>query len=88
VLKNVSENAVLEISFVGFEMKTFTVRSAGFVNVALGQKLSLLDETVVIAYGQTTRRFATGKLAGRSQFLCGGRAENIRAQREHRAGAR
>jgi TonB-linked SusC/RagA family outer membrane protein len=63
VLKNVSENAVLEISFVGHEMKTFTVRGKGFINVALSQKLSLLDETVVIAYGTTSRRFATGNIA-------------------------
>jgi TonB-linked SusC/RagA family outer membrane protein len=63
VLKNVSENAVLEISFVGHEMKTFTVRGAGFVNIALDQRLSLLDETVVIAYGTTTRRLSTGNVA-------------------------
>ena len=63
VLKNVADNAVLEISYVGLEMKTFTVRSAGFVNIALDQKLSMLDETVVIGYGQTTRRFATGNIA-------------------------
>jgi TonB-linked SusC/RagA family outer membrane protein len=63
VLKNVFENSVLEISYVGHEMKTFTVRGAGVVNIALDQKLSLLDETVVIAYGQTTRRFATGNIA-------------------------
>ncbi len=62
-LKNISENAVLEITFVGHEMKTFTVRGAGFVNIALDQKLSLLDETVVIAYGTTTRRFSTGNVA-------------------------
>jgi TonB-dependent starch-binding outer membrane protein SusC len=63
VIKNVVENSVLEISFVGYEMKTFTVRGAGVVNVALGQKLSTLDETVVIAYGTTSRRFTTGNIA-------------------------
>jgi TonB-linked SusC/RagA family outer membrane protein len=63
LLRNVSENAVLEISYVGFEMKTFTVRGSGVVNIALAQKLSTLDETVVIAYGTSSRRFATGNIA-------------------------
>jgi TonB-dependent starch-binding outer membrane protein SusC len=63
LIKNVVENSVLEISFVGYEMKTFTVRGSGLVNVALGQKLSVLDETVVIAYGTTSRRFTTGNVA-------------------------
>lgn len=62
-LKNVVEGSVLEISFIGYEQKSFTVRGSGLVNIALGQKLSLLDETVVIAYGTTTRRFATGNIA-------------------------
>jgi TonB-dependent starch-binding outer membrane protein SusC len=63
ILRNVVENSVLEISFVGYEMKTITVRGSGMVNIALGQKLSLLDETVVIAYGTTSRRFTTGNVA-------------------------
>jgi len=63
VIRDVRENAVLEITFVGHEMKTFTVRKTGFFNIVLGQKLSLLDETVVIAYGTTTKRFATGNIA-------------------------
>lgn len=63
LLKNVSESAVLEISFVGHEMKTLTVRGVGFVSIALDQKLSLLDETVVIAYGTTTRRLNTGNVS-------------------------
>lgn len=62
-LKDIPENSVLEITYVGHEMKTFTVRGSGLVNIALDQKLSMLDETVVIAYGQTTRRFVTGNIA-------------------------
>jgi TonB-linked SusC/RagA family outer membrane protein len=62
-LKGVPENAVLEISFVGHEMKTFIARKTGFFTIALDQKLSMLDETVVIAYGTTSRRFTTGNVA-------------------------
>jgi TonB-linked SusC/RagA family outer membrane protein len=62
-LKDVPENSVLEISFVGHEMKTFIVRGSGVVNVALDQKLSTLDETVVIGYGTTSKRLSTGNVS-------------------------
>jgi TonB-linked SusC/RagA family outer membrane protein len=62
-LSNVDENAVLEISFVGHEPQTISVKGKNLLTIALGQKNSLLDETVVIAYGTTTRRFATGNIA-------------------------
>lgn len=62
-LKDVPENAVLEISYVGHEMKTFIVRGSGMVNIMLDQKLSMLDETVVIGYGTTSKRLNTGNVA-------------------------
>lgn len=62
-MANVDPNAVLEISFVGHEAQSVVVRGKSFFSIALGQKLSLLDETVVIAYGTTTRRLATGNIS-------------------------
>ncbi|MCS3800117.1 SusC/RagA family TonB-linked outer membrane protein [Niastella sp. OAS944] len=61
-LKDIPENSVLEISYVGHDIKTFTVRSSGIVNIALEQKLSMMDETVVIGYGTTTNRLKTGNV--------------------------
>jgi TonB-linked SusC/RagA family outer membrane protein len=60
---DIASNAILEISFVGYETQTVLVRGKSFINIAMGQKLSILDETVVIAYGTTTRRFTTGNIA-------------------------
>jgi len=61
-LTNVDENATLEISFVGHETQVVAVKGKAFLTINLAQKLSLLDETQVIAYGTTTRRLATGNV--------------------------
>lgn len=63
ILRNIEENASLEISFVGHDVQTITVRGKSLFNIVLNQKNSLLDETVVIAYGTTTRRFTTGNVS-------------------------
>jgi TonB-linked SusC/RagA family outer membrane protein len=61
-LNNVDPNASLEISFVGHETQLLAVKGKTVFSVALGQKQSILDETVVIAYGTTSRRFSTGNV--------------------------
>jgi TonB-linked SusC/RagA family outer membrane protein len=61
-LTNVDADATLEISFVGHETQVIPVRGKSFFAINLAQKLSLLDETQVIAYGTTTRRFSTGNV--------------------------
>ncbi|MBO9203272.1 MULTISPECIES: SusC/RagA family TonB-linked outer membrane protein [Niastella] len=62
-LTNVDGDGMLEISYVGREAQLLAVKGKGFLTVALGQKIGSLDETVVIAYGTTTKRFATGNVA-------------------------
>jgi TonB-dependent starch-binding outer membrane protein SusC len=62
-LVNVDGGAMLEISYVGHETQTVTVRGKSLISIVLGQKLSMLDETVVIAYGTTTRRLNTGNVS-------------------------
>lgn len=62
-LINVDPNASLEISFVGRETQTLSVQGKSVFSVTLGQKVGTLDETIVIAYGTTSRRFATGNVA-------------------------
>lgn len=55
-------NDQLGFSFVGYERQLEAVRSRGMIIVIMKQTNSSLDETVVIAYGTTTRRFATGNV--------------------------
>lgn len=62
-LNNVDPDATLEISFVGHETKNLPVKGKTILVVALGQKVSTLDETVVIAYGTTTKRLSTGNVS-------------------------
>lgn len=62
-LSNVDPNASLEVSFVGRETEILSVKGKTVFSVALGQRQSILDETVVIAYGTTSRRLATGNVS-------------------------
>jgi TonB-linked SusC/RagA family outer membrane protein len=85
-LKRVPENAVVEISIIGYETVDFTVVKAGdkfqlttpgkvsfstdlhsipgtiLLTLHLKKSLSVLDETQVLAYGKTSRRFSTGSV--------------------------
>jgi TonB-dependent starch-binding outer membrane protein SusC len=62
-LNNVDPNASLEVSFVGRETEILSVKGKSVFSVALGQKVGTLDETVVIAYGTTSRRLNTGNVS-------------------------
>jgi TonB-dependent starch-binding outer membrane protein SusC len=62
-LPDLDANAVLEISFVGYDPQTIHVKGKTLFSVSLGQKLAELDEAVIIAYGKTSRRFTTGNIA-------------------------
>jgi TonB-linked SusC/RagA family outer membrane protein len=62
-LDNLDENAILEISFVGHDPQMLRIKGKGFLAIALVQKQSILDETIVIAYGTSSRRFTTGNIA-------------------------
>jgi len=58
-IDQVAKGAVLIISSVGYQQEEFTIREATFSHV-LKTAVTSLDETVVIAYGTTTRRLNTG----------------------------
>jgi TonB-dependent starch-binding outer membrane protein SusC len=62
-LNDVDENAVLEISYVGFETVIYPLQGRTSLLLSLNPKSSFLDETIVIAYGTTTKRFETGNIA-------------------------
>lgn len=61
-LKNVPANAVIEISYTGYQTITVKVNSQEYISVELTLASSRLDETQVIAYGSTTRRLSVGNI--------------------------
>ncbi|MDP3314024.1 SusC/RagA family TonB-linked outer membrane protein [Lutibacter sp.] len=59
-LEGVPANAVLSFSFVGFSTKQVTVGGQTRINVVLLEDANKLDEVVVVGYGTTTKKDATG----------------------------
>ena len=53
----------LVISFLGFEEQEILVAGRDVINITLKQKSEILDEFVVVGYGQTTLREVTGATA-------------------------
>ena len=62
-LANVSPEAVLEISSIGFQTKTMSVGNQKDFNITLNADSRLLDEVVVVGYGSQRRINMTGSVA-------------------------
>ena len=62
ILKNVPPDAVLQISSIGYSAEEIKVQGRVMITVLLKILVSNLDETVVIAYGTTTKRLNTGSV--------------------------
>jgi TonB-linked SusC/RagA family outer membrane protein len=62
LLKNVNENAVLVVSYLGYVTSEQAV-SKDFAYIILKQSRNKLDEVQVIAYGTTSRRLSTGNIS-------------------------
>lgn len=61
-LPGVTENSSLVISFVGYTSRKIEVKDASTIEVRLSVAVNELDESVVQAYGTTTKRFSTGNI--------------------------
>lgn len=61
-LEDVSEDAVLVFSYVGFKTREIAVDGRSAINVVMEEDAHALDEVVIIGYGETTRRDATGSV--------------------------
>lgn len=60
----VKEGDVVTVSYLGFEDFVFTVGKASVYNISLNPSAAtMLDETVVIGYGTTTKKEITGSVA-------------------------
>lgn len=60
-ISNTVKNDVLVISYIGYETRELNVKGKVLL-VKLNLAISSLDETVVVAYGKTTKRLNTGNI--------------------------
>lgn len=60
---NAASNAVLEVSYIGYETKIIPVNGETSLNVILGFDAELLDEVVVIGYGTVKKSDVTGSVS-------------------------
>lgn len=62
VLNNVASDAVLVFRYLGFKTQEVSVNGRSEINVSLQEDAATLDEIVVIGYGTTTVKDATGSV--------------------------
>jgi TonB-linked SusC/RagA family outer membrane protein len=62
-LIDVGPHTILVISNVGYQSQEIDVGGKSYILATLQEAISSLDETVVMAYGTTTRRLATGSIS-------------------------
>lgn len=61
-LQNVARNAILEISYVGMKTEVMPVDGRTRIDVVLTDDTEVLDELVVVGYGEQRRREITGSV--------------------------
>lgn len=62
-ISGVSNTDVLVFSFVGYDKQEVSVNGRTTINVQLAVAANSLDETVVIAYGKTSKKLNTGSVS-------------------------
>ena len=62
-LNNVSDGAVLVFSYIGYATQEIAYTGQSSLNVTLQEDAQALDEVVIIGYGSTTIKDATGSVA-------------------------
>ena len=62
-LRGIGTNVTLVVSFVGYETRTVQVQNQTNINITLEVAINKLDETVIIGYGTTSKRYNTGSVA-------------------------
>lgn len=63
VLSNIEDDDVLIVTSVGYKEKEIPVKGRSFIKLSMQIRISTLDETVVIAYGTTTKKLNTGTIS-------------------------
>ena len=62
-IQNVSEKAVLKISYIGFKEQKISVAGKNSFNVTMEEDAASLDEVVVVGYGTMKKKDLTGSVA-------------------------
>ena len=62
-LKDVAENAQLQISFIGFKTQNISLNGKSNLNIVLVEDRALLDEAVVVGYGKMKKSDLTGSVS-------------------------
>ena len=62
-LNDVASDATLVFSYIGYSTQEVAVNGQSTINVTLQEDATALDEVVIIGYGQTTVKDATGSVA-------------------------
>ena len=60
---DVGKDAVLSYNLIGYQTQTVEVGSRSSLDVVMLDDITMLDDVVVIGYGQTTRKEVTGSVA-------------------------
>ncbi|MCD8193582.1 MAG: SusC/RagA family TonB-linked outer membrane protein [Tannerellaceae bacterium] len=60
---DVPSNAMLEVSYLGYETKVVSVGNQTTLRIVLGENLEQLDEIVVVAYGTQRKKDLTGSVS-------------------------
>ncbi len=60
---SVNPNATLVVSYIGFDAMDVAVNGQTTLNIVLKENATLLEETVIIGYGQVKKEDATGSVA-------------------------
>ncbi|MFA6676677.1 MAG: TonB-dependent receptor [Bacteroidales bacterium] len=68
---NVSKNATLVFSFIGFKAQELVVKDETTLNVILHEDSTLLNEVVVVGYGTARKSDVTGSIASVDQKTLG-----------------
>lgn len=63
ILSNVSDDAILQVSFVGYVTQDVPVASKSEIKVTLSEDTETLDEVVVIGYGSVKKSTLTGAVS-------------------------
>lgn len=62
-LKGIGNNATIVVSYVGYQTRSVEVQNQTHLNIILELAISKLDETVIIGYGTTSKRYNTGSVS-------------------------
>ena len=61
-MNNVPTNAVLQVSFIGYQTKDITVGNQTSLNIRLAEDSQTIDEVVVVGYGTMRKSDVTGSI--------------------------